>query len=130
MKHCQCRDVFPNLTFKALALQVPGGHFLFFFLQAAPSPALLLQGVCVHVRSSTSLSLSRSIIPFHSVNLPPLAFTVPHIIHHLSTTCCQTDGRRGDSRASVKCCLWTTTRLPLLELALARRRGDVTERPR
>ena len=30
LRHCQCRDVFPNLTFKALALQVPGGHFLIF----------------------------------------------------------------------------------------------------
>ena len=31
LRHCQCRDVFPNLTFKALALQVPGGHFLIFY---------------------------------------------------------------------------------------------------
>ena len=31
LKHCQCRDVLPKFTFEALALQVPGGHFLIFF---------------------------------------------------------------------------------------------------
>ena len=36
LKHFQCRDVFPNLTFKALALQVPGGHFHFFFSLSHP----------------------------------------------------------------------------------------------
>ena len=35
LKHCQCfkfRVVLLNFTFEALALQVPGGHFLIFFI--------------------------------------------------------------------------------------------------
>ena len=47
LKPLKCRDILPNFTFEALALQVPGGHFLIFFLHRVMY--ISLEGTCSSV---------------------------------------------------------------------------------